>query len=307
MSEEGKWLFVVNPKAGKKRGIDIPGLISLHFRGVDHRVLEWTHADQFSSIASQIRSGEYSFVVACGGDGTVNRVGREMLGKDAALGILPLGSGNGLARTLGLSMETATAFKQMMEKNISLIDAGQINGHPFFCTAGVGFDAHIGGLFASSETRGLRSYIQIVLRELIKYRSKKYRIEINGKSVSLSAFLVTAANAGQYGNDFYIAPLASLQDGQLQLVILKPFNILRAPGILKKILGRKAHLSASIITHSGTDIIIERENDDMIHFDGEPLMENRRLVISVKPSALKVLTGRGFAGAQGTRETVQGR
>jgi diacylglycerol kinase (ATP) len=301
MNEQEKWLIVVNPKAGKKKNIDVPNLVGSHMKGLPYEILEWTRENDFSAITRAIHSENFTYVVAAGGDGTVNRVGRELLekkaglgGRQAALGILPLGSGNGLARSLGINMEPAQALKQLLQKKISRIDAGNINGHAFFCTAGVGFDAHIGGLFASSETRGLRSYVQIVLRELVRYRAKQYTVEVDGKSKSLSAFLITLANAGQYGNDFYIAPQASLQDGILQVVILKPFNLLKAPGIVRRMLGRQAHLSPSIETLAGKNIVIERDSNDMIHFDGEPFMENKRLVISVHAGALKVLTGPGF-------------
>src|SRR5690606_37071885 len=132
----------------------------------------------------------------------------------------------------------------------AIIDGGTVNNRFFFCTSGIGFDAHIGKLFASSEKRGLQSYVKITMQELLRYRAKNYTLKFDDKTIQRKAFLITVANAGQYGNDFYIAPEADLQDGKFHIAILKPFNIINVFGILAKILRRKAHLSRNIETYS---------------------------------------------------------
>jgi YegS/Rv2252/BmrU family lipid kinase len=306
MSAGEKWLFVINPNAGRKRGVDLERLISEQADArLSHDIVVWEKADDFSPVTAAIESGKYSHVVAAGGDGTVNRVGSALSGKNLVLGILPAGSGNGLARTLGLHMDPGKALGELRQRNTAIIDAASINGHTFFCTAGVGFDAHIGALFAKSEKRGLRAYVQIVVRELLGYKAREYEVTVDGSSLIEPAFLITAANAGQYGNDFYIAPGASIQDGKLQLVILKPFSIASAPMLLFRILSRKTHLSRSVLTYAGSAMTIRRRDPGVVHFDGEPFYEGRIIEIRVIPSALTVLTGPRFKGQPAVSGSVQ--
>jgi diacylglycerol kinase (ATP) len=306
MSAAEKWLFVINPNAGRKRGIDIQKLISERVGAhLSYDIVVWEKAEDFGPVAAAIDTGSYSHIVAAGGDGTVNRVGTALRGRKLVLGILPLGSGNGLARTLGLSMNPAIALQELQEKNTATIDSASINGHPFFCTAGVGFDAHIGGLFAKSRSRGLRSYIQIVCRELLRYKAMEYTVTIDGRSFTCPAFLIAAANAGQYGNDFFIAPEANIQDGKLQLVILKPFSVLSTPLLLFRVLSRKIHLSRNVLTYVGSAIRIERKEPGVVHFDGEPMYEGTTIDIAVSPAALVVLTGPRFKARPAASGNVQ--
>ncbi|NBQ48512.1 MAG: diacylglycerol kinase family lipid kinase, partial [Sphingobacteriia bacterium] len=138
-------LFIVNPNAGKKKSEVIIDLIHAELPSdLQHEVLIWKNKDDFSEISSRIKSRDFSDVVAAGGDGTVNRVAQELIGTGICLGIIPLGSGNGLARSLALSMNVKQCLQQIISGRSALIDSGTVNGHAFFCTAGTGFDAHIG-------------------------------------------------------------------------------------------------------------------------------------------------------------------
>ncbi len=290
-----KWLFVINPKSGSKRRADLAALIANTFGPDDfYELLAWEDPHKFEVIEEAIFSGKYTTVVAAGGDGTVNRVGACVMRANLVLGILPLGSGNGLARSLGLPMRTDLALKQLLAWRVVSIDSAAVNGQPFFCTAGVGFDAHIGGLFAQSTRRGLQSYVKLVLRELLRYRPQNYVLETDGVQSTLPAFLITIANAGQYGNDFYIAPQASMQDGLLHIVLIKPFSLIKAPGIVRRLLGKQAHLSEGIVTTTAKKVLIKNENKNMIHFDGEPKEGDATLVFEILPGSLKVLAGAGF-------------
>jgi diacylglycerol kinase (ATP) len=140
----------------------------------------------------------------------------------------------------------------------------------------------------------LQAYVKITFRELFAYRAKEYTIKIGAQEIRKKAFLITVANAGQYGNDFYIAPQASLQDGLFHVAILKPFNFISVFGIFFRILRRKAHLSSYIETYTATDLVIERKEKDWIHFDGEPAFEGKTLVYKNNSSALKVIVGDSF-------------
>lgn len=300
-----KILFVVNPNAGKKISDKIIALIKTEFpENISYQISVWKDKDHFSEIAKQIKNDGYTDVIAVGGDGTVNQVAKTVLNTNIRLGILPLGSGNGLARSLGISMNLKLCLKQIADGRSALIDSGTINDTPFFCTSGLGFDAHIGRLFASSVKRGLRSYVSIITRELFKYRAKTYVLHINGEVYRRKAFLITVANAGQYGNDFYIAPQADLQDGIFHVVVLKPFNAMTVGGILTKILRRKAHLSKSIETFTAAQLTIERETEDSIHFDGEPAFEAKSLLYVNHPKSLNVLVGEGFKASWWNLEII---
>lgn len=292
-----KILFIVNPNAGKK----ISGKLIETIRNeipsnIFNEIIIWKDKDHFQEIADTLKTGQFTDAIAVGGDGTVNQVAKTIINTNIAFGIVPAGSGNGLARSLGISMKIEEAIKQIAAGNTKLIDTGSVNGIPFFCTSGVGFDAHIGKLFASSVKRGLQSYVKITLREIFAYKPSKYVITIDGNKIEREAFLITVANAGQYGNDFYIAPQAKLNDGVFHLVILKPFVLIKGIGAVIKVLKKKANESLLIETLQGKEIIITRNSPDSIHFDGEPEMQGKDLHYKIYPNSLKVIIGDKFDG-----------
>ncbi len=293
-----KLLFIVNPNAGKKISDQLIDTIRKEFpQNIYYQIVIWKDKDHFKEVLDILHSNDYTDAIAVGGDGTVNRVAKSIIGTNIALGIVPAGSGNGLARTLGLSMNVEEVIKQIANGTKIKIDHGTVNDIPFFCTSGIGFDAHIGNLFATSKKRGLQSYVKITVRELLKYRSKEYLIKINGKELKRKAYLITVANAGQYGNDFYIAPQAKVNDGKFHVVVLKPFNFFSVFGILIKVLTGKANESKNIETYVSDQLIIERQWKDSIHFDGEPEFEGEKLKYMCHPQQLTVIIGEKFKEA----------
>jgi len=290
-----KLLFIVNPNAGKKISERIIDTIRKVFpENIYYQIVIWKDKDHFKEVLDILRSQDYTDAIAVGGDGTVNQVAKSILGTNICLGIVPAGSGNGLARTLGLSMEVEEVIKQIAEGKTETIDSGNVNGIPFFCTSGVGFDAHIGNLFATSVKRGLKSYVKITVSELFKYRSKKYKLKFNGKEIERKAFFITVANAGQYGNDFYIAPGAKMNDGLFHVSILRPFKFYEVIGLLSKILRKKADQSKLIETITCSELTIEREEKDVIHFDGEPALTEKNVTFKCVPASLKVIVGEKY-------------
>ena len=290
-----KILFIVNPNAGKRISDRIIEIIRKEFpQNIYYQVVVWKDKDHFEEIAGLLKTQDYTDAVAVGGDGTVNYVARTILGTGINLGIVPIGSGNGLARSLGLSMSIEVVIRQIAEGRTVTIDNGVVNGIPFFCTSGIGFDAHIGNLFASLTKRGLQGYVKITLREIFRYRAKYYTLQFNGKTIQRKAFLITVANAGQYGNDFYIAPQANLEDGQFHVVILRPFSVFQLFGLMTRILTKKAHLSRRIETYVTGKVIITREQEDPIHFDGDPAVTSREVIFENKPKSLNVIVGEKY-------------
>jgi YegS/Rv2252/BmrU family lipid kinase len=290
-----KLLFIVNPNAGKKMSQFIIETIRKEFpQNIYYQIAIWKDKNHFDEITTLLMTQGYTDAIAVGGDGTVNHVAKSILNTDITLGIVPIGSGNGLARSLGLSMKIEEVIHQIAVGKTAKIDNGTVNGIPFFCTSGIGFDAHIGNLFATSAKRGLQSYVKITLRELFKYRAKNYTLALNNQTFQRKAFLITVANAGQYGNDFYIAPLASMQDGLFHVVLLKPFNVFHLPLLMTRILTKKAHLSTCIETFVTNKLTITRDEKDTIHFDGEPTFEGKEVVFENHPKSLSVIVGETF-------------
>lgn len=292
-----KILFIVNPNAGKKISGKLIETIRKEIPSeIQNEIIIWKDRTHFVEILEKLKQGNYTDAVAVGGDGTVNQVAKSILNTNIALGIVPAGSGNGLARSLGISMKTEIAIKQIAEGKTEHIDTGEVNGIPFFCTSGLGFDAHIGKLFATSVKRGLKSYVKITLSELMAYKEQDYTLKLNGKEISRKAFLITVANAGQYGNNFYIAPQAKLNDNLFHVVILKPFNFFQSIGIVLKVLRRKANESRFIETFTCNNLQITRQKEDSIHFDGEPETQGTELNYLLKAKSLKAIVGEAFDG-----------
>jgi diacylglycerol kinase (ATP) len=288
-----KVLFIVNPRAGKRNSQELISVIKRIFpKEIPFEIGLWRNIEEFNLLAKKLFSENFTDAVAVGGDGSVNLVGRTILNSNISLGIIPAGSGNGLARSLGYSMKTKKAVLQIAEGKTDKIDTGSVNDIPFFCTSGTGFDAHIGQLFANLKKRGFKTYVKIILREFSTYKAKTYSIIIDGKEIKREAFLITIANAGQYGNDFYIAPEASLKDGILQVVILKPFSLLQGIGLALKAFRKKAHLSRLVETLAGKEIRILREAEESVHYDGEPQHMKAELIYKIYPSSLNVVVGK---------------
>ena len=285
-----KVAFVINPNAGVKKKINVIEFIKTHFsKNIPYDLIVWKNKDDFESVKQQILSGNYSIVVACGGDGTVNQVASVVAQTNMALGIFPLGSGNGLARSNRISLDLKQALKIIERGHIKQIDGATVNGFPFFCTAGIGFDAHIANEFAASTKRGFVTYFKTTVKEFFSYSPSLYKITIDGKIIETKAFLITIANAGQWGNDVYIAPEAELNDGILNVSILKPFSNFAVPMIGIKLFSKKIHTSISLQSEKGTHIDIEFNGELPVHFDGEPITAKDKLSIRVNPLALKIV------------------
>lgn len=286
-----KVAFVINPSAGVKKKINIIDFIKKHFSSnIPSDFIVWENKDDFDAVKNQILKGNYTIVVACGGDGTVNKVASVLVNTTMSLGIFPLGSGNGLARSNAIPMDYIKALRCIENAQIKRIDVAKINQHYFFCTAGIGFDAHIAHLFSSSTKRGFFTYITTTIKAFFGYKPFEYRLIIDDHSFSVKAFLITIANAGQWGNDVYIAPKAVMDDGILNVSILKPFSLFQALVIAIKLFGRKIHTSSALISKSGREIVIEFDGELPVHYDGEPILMRNKISINVIPQALQIIS-----------------
>ena len=228
-------------------------------------------------------------VVAVGGDGTVNEVARSIVHSDTALGIIPCGSGNGLARHLMLPMNLKKAIQIINRCEIHNLDYGVINGYPFFCTCGMGFDAFVSMKFAEAGKRGPITYVENVLREGLKYKPETYEIEDENGKMRYKAFLISCANASQYGNNAYIAPQASMSDGLMDVIIMEPFDVLEAPQISIDMFNKTLDKSSKIKTFKCKKLRIHRKEAGVIHFDGDPVMTDKDIEIELKEKGIRII------------------
>ena len=219
-------VFLVNPISGTHSKKELPELIDavLDKELFDYRILYTEYAGHAAEMARQFAAEQTDIVVAVGGDGTVNEVARSLVHTQTALGIIPCGSGNGLARHLCLPMDMGKSIEIINQCCIEQFDYGVINDLPFFCTCGMGFDAFISFKFAEAGKRGPITYVENVLKEGLKYKPETYEVEDETGAKRYKAFLIACANASQYGNNAYIAPNATMKDGMMDIVILEPFT-----------------------------------------------------------------------------------
>lgn len=286
-----KIIFILNPISGTVSKAGIPGLIEerLDKEKFDCRIAETKYAGHATELAQQAARQGIDIVVAVGGDGTVNEVGRVLVNTKTAMGILPCGSGNGLARHLNLPMNLKKCIDILNGCDIHTLDYGLINRHPFFCTCGMGFDAFISMKFAEAGKRGPITYMQKILEEGLSYQPETYEIEDEEGTRRYKAFLVSAANASQYGNNAYIAPQASMSDGLLDIIIMEPFDLIEAPQVAIELFNKTLDKNLKIKTFRASHIHIHRKSEGIIHYDGDPVMADADVDISIVPKGINII------------------
>lgn len=286
-----KAVFVINLNSGTSSKAAIPGLIesTIDKEKFDYEIVVTQYAGHASEIASRAKDEGKDIVVAVGGDGTVNEVARAIVHSGTALGIIPCGSGNGLARHLLLPMNVKKAIEVLNECEIRALDYGIINGYPFFCTCGMGFDAFVSQKFAEAGKRGPITYVENVLREGLKYQPETYILQDENGTIKYKAFLISCANASQYGNNAYIAPQASMSDGLMDVIIMEPFDVFEAPQISIDMFNKTLDKSSKIKTFKCRKLHIHRSKAGAIHYDGDPAMTGEDIDVELVPNGINIV------------------
>lgn len=287
-----KIVFVINPISGTQGKEQILAWVNekLDREKYDMEVVYTEYAGHAVKIAAQKAAEKAFAVVAIGGDGTINEIARSLVHTDTALGIIPCGSGNGLARHLQIPLDPKKAVDIINGGRLEVIDYGKINGIPFFCTCGVGFDAFVSLKFSQAGKRGPLTYLEQTLLESLKYRPEVYELEMDGNvSTRYRAFLIACGNASQYGNNAYITPRATLDDGLLDVTILEPFTVLDVPSLSFQLFNKTIDQNSRIKTFQCKSLRIHRSKPGVVHFDGDPMMAGEDIEVSIVQRELKVI------------------
>ena len=312
--------FIINPFAGssarRNRPADLVDAIRRRCAAAaaDHEVAFTERPGHGRELAAALAGRGFSPVVAWGGDGTVNEVASALMHRDAALGIVPAGSGNGLARELGISLRPEEAIETAVRGRDRVIDVGELDGRPFVNLAGVGLPASVADLFArlarpSSPDgsawrptepagaravprrltgRGLAGYVLATARQLARYRSQRYTLVTEGRSVERPALLIEVANGRQYGNGAVIAPRARLDDGLLDLVSVDPISRARAAWGLWRLFNGTVDRHRYVHCSRVAGVTISADRPLRFHVDGEAVQGGCTLSATIHPKALRV-------------------
>lgn len=282
--------FIRNSRAGptrRKIGAEIRRRLPLET--VDYDVV-WTKGPGHAVLLARAAAAEgIDVVVAVGGDGTVNEVGRGLMGAPAtAMGIIPTGSGNGFARHLGVPLSVRKALERLPHGEVRTIDVGRINGRPFFCTAGLGFDALVSRKFADSKVRGLPTYVRATLEAYGAYTAPRVRLRHDDVDMPCDCYVLAFANASQYGNNALIAPLADVSDGYLDVCLIESMSLPRAIRVLRGLVMGDLPKSRAIRYARSQKIRVEAPEPVGFHVDGDYAGEASAFDVDIIPSALRV-------------------
>ncbi len=286
-----KIVFIVNPVSGSIKKKLNERLLENHLdkSQYDYQILftEFPgHAIELSRNAAQ---NSVDIVVAVGGDGSVNEVTRGILGTDTVLGIIPFGSGNGLAHYLHIPFQVGRAIHVINNGKIQEIDTLSVNNKVCVSIAGVGFDALVAKKYEEIKSRGFHTYFKIILQEYIKYKPKKYKLNIDGKKMEVKALFISFANSNQFGYNAYIAPHAEIDDGLIDVCIIKKIPLAQLIFLANLLFLKKIEKTKYIQIIQGKEIRLKRKKEKLVNIDGEYFKLSKKLHIEINHRSLKVI------------------
>lgn len=286
-----KLRFIINPKSGPRRNIDLESIIDDNI-DKDQFEYEITYTEFQGHgvlLALEAVQLEYYGVVAVGGDGSIHEVAQSLVNTSLVLGIIALGSGNGLARSMQISLDPAKAIQIINENNIESIDVGKVENNYFFSNLGVGFDATVSKAFANSSTRGLSTYTKIVAQKLNSYEVKEWELTFDDQILKVNAFLLNVANAPQFGYNFKIAPKAELQDGLLDIVVVHSFPFYWAPIVAAQAFLGNLQDNKYVDIYQSKHLSIYHKDLNSYQLDGDVFQsKSNKIDIKIVPKSLKV-------------------
>ncbi|MBD2699371.1 diacylglycerol kinase [Spirosoma sp. BT702] len=291
MANRSAVLAIINPNSGTTSAEQKALLRDAFLRQADAlgfapEVVQTTHPGHATDIARQAVAQGVNRIIVIGGDGTINETATGLRKSATSLGIVPIGSGNGLARHLGIPLKPLQAIERALKGRPVIIDSGEINEYPFFCTAGMGFEAYVAHEFAKEPVRGLPTYIRTAFRSFWNYKPQRFNVADQEKEL----FSMTFANAGQFGNNAWMAPTANISDGHLEQCEVRPFPTQAAGMLAWQLFNKSLNKSTYWRGHSITKATVEVDGPLIIHADGEPLtLPTGKAEIRILPGSLLVL------------------
>lgn len=290
------FLFLINPISGGKNKDKLKSLILKKFPGC--RISDTDKSGQYNEVRSEILKEKITDVIICGGDGSVNQAVNALASVKVNFGIIPMGSGNGLAYAAGIPGSPAKALNLILNGKIISVDAFKINNHFSCMLSGLGFDADVAHTFARQKTRGLKTYIAITIKTFLSAKSYPFKLTIGNKSLDVTALFISIANSNQFGNNFKIAPKASLSDGLLDIVVVRKMNK------IKSMAKMSAQLLMGRLTEFGNDdfyngihyfqtdnLLIENKAGASLHIDGEPVKTEKFIDVRIIKGAFNLISG----------------
>lgn len=291
MSEKKRILFIINPISGIGKQKTVEKLIPeiLDYNLFIPKIVYTERPGHATELAKDASVSGYDIVVAVGGDGSVNEVARGLIGSETIMGIIPCGSGNGLARCLKIPINPANAIKVLNKLKSKIIDTAKVNNEVFVSIAGIGYDALIAGLFAREGKRGLLSYLKVITESYLNYKPETYEISINGNVIERKSLLICIANSNQYGYNTFIAPNASVDDGLLDVCFMQKIPVLEAPFLIPMLFSKHIDKTNFVEIIKTKELKITLLKKRLIHIDGDHKGTAKELNISINPKSLNVL------------------
>ena len=283
---------IINPIAGVRPKDEIPKLVHQVLKpedGFEVEIRFTEYAGHASELAKEAVERGFDTVVAIGGDGTINETGRSLVGSSVKFGIVPMGSGNGLARHLQLPLDLTKSLECIRDGYNIKVDYGSVNGRIFFCTAGVGFDAQVSAKFAEAGSRGALTYLKCFRELVAEYEPTTYVIYTDDGRVKEKAFLIAIGNASQWGNNAYIAPHASMSDGLFDVTLVKRAPLIDIPKMALQLFTRELDQNENVMSFRSSHLRIIMPHANAVHVDGEPTQMDGVLDIEMHPGQLTVI------------------
>jgi len=282
--------LIINRYAGNKEGARVLDIVVPYLKK-KNCLVEYSftnHPRHATELALKAAKDGFDLVVAVGGDGTVNEVAQGLYGAGVKMGIIPMGSGNGLARELGISMDLHKSSRALIKGKDLKVDICRLNEQRFLCTSGIGFDAMIADKMSKSASRGFLRYVKLVIHESIYFRPIKVKMKIDGVLIEKPVFLITFANASQFGNNAYIAPGASMTDGLIDVVVVNKFSKIWMPVFAIALFLKLITKLPFVDCYKVRLIEIESADTSYYHFDGEPGNLSVPAQVSIDPEKIIV-------------------
>jgi YegS/Rv2252/BmrU family lipid kinase len=288
-----KIIFIINPISGHHNKNNFPNLVEKHIdkNQYEYSIVFTEYAGHATELTMKAIEDDFDYIAAVGGDGTINEVAKCLIGKRQILVIVPLGSGNGLARHLELPFKPERLIKEVINKGkIYKIDTAVMNDIPFISVAGIGFDALIADYFAKDENRGFMTYAKLITEKYPNYRQKEYTLVLDDeKTIECKPFFVTFANSSQFGYNAEISPKASVQDGLIDVCIFKKPTILEVPIVATYFLAKQIDKSNFIDIYKAKKIRVTRKVAEVANIDGEAVEMSKDITVEIIPLSLNIL------------------